>query len=104
MSEPLWTSQEIAAATGGRLDGADFAVSGVSIDTRTLEPGDLFCARLGPAGLFEQPLKPLIQRFVAFVWWLGCRHGFVFRCASALGVAQVGRQAIFQPCAGGREC
>jgi UDP-N-acetylmuramoyl-tripeptide--D-alanyl-D-alanine ligase len=44
MADPLWTSAEIAAATGGTLAGQAFAASGVSIDTRTLEPGDLFVA------------------------------------------------------------
>ena len=43
MSEPLWTSADIEAATGGAAS-APFAVSGLSIDTRTLEPGDLFVA------------------------------------------------------------
>jgi len=47
MAEPLWTSDEILAATGGRLPGANFAATGVSIDTRTLEPGDLFVALAG---------------------------------------------------------
>lgn len=44
MAEPLWTSEEIIQATGGKLAGKPFAASGVSIDTRTLEPGDLFVA------------------------------------------------------------
>jgi UDP-N-acetylmuramoyl-tripeptide--D-alanyl-D-alanine ligase len=39
----LWTAPEAAAATGGRTTG-DWAVTGVSIDTRTLQPGDLFVA------------------------------------------------------------
>ena len=39
----LWTSQEAAAATGGRVT-ANWQASGVSIDTRTLMPGDLFVA------------------------------------------------------------
>ena len=47
MAEPLWTSDEIAAATGGKLAAAPFAATGVSIDTRTLEPGDLFVALAG---------------------------------------------------------
>src|ERR1700733_14870918 len=47
MAEPLWTSDEILAATGGSLAGASFAATGVSIDTRTLEPGDLFVALAG---------------------------------------------------------
>jgi UDP-N-acetylmuramoyl-tripeptide--D-alanyl-D-alanine ligase len=44
MPEPLWTSAEIAAATGGKLSGDAFVATGVSIDTRTLEAGDLFVA------------------------------------------------------------
>ncbi|WP_084397849.1 UDP-N-acetylmuramoyl-tripeptide--D-alanyl-D-alanine ligase [Henriciella aquimarina] len=43
MSRPLWTSEEIADATGGRVTGA-FEATGVSIDTRSLEKGDLFVA------------------------------------------------------------
>ncbi|MEM7597815.1 MAG: UDP-N-acetylmuramoyl-tripeptide--D-alanyl-D-alanine ligase [Pseudomonadota bacterium] len=39
----LWTSAEAAQATGGRAT-CEWAASGVSIDTRTLEPGDLFVA------------------------------------------------------------
>ena len=40
---PLWTAEAIAAATGGSATRA-FAATGVSIDTRTLMPGDLFVA------------------------------------------------------------
>ncbi|HLY81276.1 MAG TPA: UDP-N-acetylmuramoyl-tripeptide--D-alanyl-D-alanine ligase [Caulobacteraceae bacterium] len=47
MAEPLWTSNEIITATGGSLSGAPFGATGVSIDTRTLEPGDLFAALAG---------------------------------------------------------
>ena len=43
MGRPLWTSDEIAEATGGRVTGA-FEAKGVSIDTRSLEKGDLFIA------------------------------------------------------------
>ncbi|MET0272985.1 MAG: UDP-N-acetylmuramoyl-tripeptide--D-alanyl-D-alanine ligase [Phenylobacterium sp.] len=43
MAEPLWTSDEIAAATGGKAATA-FDATGVSIDTRSIEPGDLFVA------------------------------------------------------------
>ena len=49
MSEPLWTAEEIAAVTGGRLRGAFSQASGASIDTRTLQPGDLFFAIRGDA-------------------------------------------------------
>lgn len=43
MTSPLWTSEEAAAATGGKAQGA-WAVNGVSIDTRSLAAGDLFVA------------------------------------------------------------
>jgi UDP-N-acetylmuramoyl-tripeptide--D-alanyl-D-alanine ligase len=39
----LWTAAAIARATGGSVSRA-FQVRGISIDTRTLEPGDLFVA------------------------------------------------------------
>ena len=45
---PLWTSQEAAAATLGAAT-REFSVSGVSIDTRTVKPGELFVALKGEA-------------------------------------------------------
>lgn len=39
----LWTSDDAVKATGGRAT-SDWQVSGVSIDTRSLQPGDLFVA------------------------------------------------------------
>lgn len=46
MPEALWTADEIANATGGKVAG-DFAVTGISIDTRTVETGDLFVPLVG---------------------------------------------------------
>ena len=44
MSAPLWTSEDIELATGGKAS-APFTITGsVSIDTRSLKPGDLFVA------------------------------------------------------------
>ncbi|WP_323762283.1 UDP-N-acetylmuramoyl-tripeptide--D-alanyl-D-alanine ligase [Maricaulis sp.] len=44
-AHPLWTSGQAMAATGGMLLGeSGWTVSGISIDTRTLQPGDLFVA------------------------------------------------------------
>ena len=40
---PLWTSAEAALATGGETR-SEWQATGVSIDTRTLAPGDLFVA------------------------------------------------------------
>ncbi len=44
---PLWTSGEAARATGGDCAGR-WTASGVSIDSRTVSPGDLFVALRGP--------------------------------------------------------
>lgn len=46
MPEALWTAEEIAKAVGGEVAG-DFTVTGVSIDTRSVEPGDLFVPLVG---------------------------------------------------------
>ena len=42
----LWTSEEIAAATGGTAS-APFEVTGVTFDSREVRPGDLFIAMPG---------------------------------------------------------
>ena len=47
MTDALWTAAEIAAATGGKAEG-DWAVVGVSIDSRTVQPRELFIALRGP--------------------------------------------------------
>ena len=49
MVEPaLWTADELVAASGGKLIGAvSKALNGVSIDTRTITPGDIFVAIKG---------------------------------------------------------
>lgn len=43
MLTPLWTSDEAEGASGGKAVGI-WAVNGVSIDTRSLKPGELFVA------------------------------------------------------------
>ena len=45
---PLWTSGEAVRATGGSTTAA-WSAAGVSIDTRTIMPGDLFVALQGDA-------------------------------------------------------
>jgi UDP-N-acetylmuramoyl-tripeptide--D-alanyl-D-alanine ligase len=48
MSAPaLWTAADAARATNGESRG-DFTATGVSIDSRTVVPGDLFIALAGP--------------------------------------------------------
>jgi UDP-N-acetylmuramoyl-tripeptide--D-alanyl-D-alanine ligase len=46
VAEPLWTAEQIAAATGGTASGA-FAVHGIAIDSREVNQGDLFVALKG---------------------------------------------------------
>ncbi len=49
MAEPLWTIGEIVGATGGScLGDATRRVTGLSIDTRSLNPGEGFIAIRGP--------------------------------------------------------
>ena len=45
---PLWTSTEAARATGGE-NNREWAARGVSIDSRSVQPGDLFIALQGPS-------------------------------------------------------
>ncbi|GAB2204161.1 UDP-N-acetylmuramoylalanyl-D-glutamyl-2,6-diamino pimelate--D-alanyl-D-alanine ligase [Roseibium sp. ROS1] len=48
MSDPLWTLDAFVEAAGGRLQGdAGAEITGISIDSRTLEPGDAFVAITG---------------------------------------------------------
>ena len=47
MAAPLWSAAQAAQATGGELHG-DWRADGISIDSRTLVPGDLFVALKGP--------------------------------------------------------
>ena len=47
---PLWTTQELLAATGGALHGeVRSAMNGVSIDSRSVSDGDIFVAIKGDA-------------------------------------------------------
>ena len=48
----LWTLDEICAATNGQAifpAASQLAINGISIDSRTIKPGDLFVALSGPA-------------------------------------------------------
>ena len=47
MSNALWTVGDVLKATHGEAVGTPRDISGVSIDTRTLQAGDLFVALHG---------------------------------------------------------
>ena len=49
MTTPLWTSADLIAATSGTM-ARPFTAHGVSIDSRTVTPGDLFIALVGENG------------------------------------------------------
>ncbi len=46
---PLWSAADLTEATGGAMTAA-FAATGVSIDTRSIGPGELFVALRGESG------------------------------------------------------
>ena len=79
MAEPLWTSREIAVATGGQALGPAFAVSGLSIDTRTLRAGDLFVALAGERDGHDYVAQALVA---------GATGALVSRRPSAPGAAK----------------
>lgn len=47
IARPLWTAAEVAAATGGVLQGDDRQITGVTYNSREIAPGDLFLALKG---------------------------------------------------------
>ena len=44
---PLWTAADIARAVDGRLEGGGFDATGVTFNSKEVEPGDLFVALKG---------------------------------------------------------
>lgn len=92
MSGVLWSGAEIAAATQGRLVGGNFNVTGISIDTRTLQPGDLFIALRGPHHDGHDHIQAALQNGAAGVLsQKPCDRGVVvtdtFRALHDLGAA-----------------
>ncbi len=75
-THPLWTAAEAAAASGGQSSG-DWSVTGVSIDSRTVAPGDLFVALRGDK--FDG------HRFVGEAMAKGARAALVSRGADMVG-------------------
>ena len=59
---PLWTAEALRAATGGVFAGTPSAITGISIDTRTLRPGDLFVALHSDTGDGHDHVATALQR------------------------------------------
>src|SRR5262245_14174663 len=66
--EALWTPEEVQAATGGVFARAAAALpaTGASIDSRSLEPGDIFFAIAGPARDGHDFVPAALERGAAF--------------------------------------
>ena len=47
LKTPLWTAEAIASAVGGKLEGADADVGGLTYNSREIQAGDLFLALKG---------------------------------------------------------
>ncbi|MBM9402396.1 UDP-N-acetylmuramoyl-tripeptide--D-alanyl-D-alanine ligase [Gluconacetobacter azotocaptans] len=64
----LWTRDALQAATGGTFAGdTAIAATGVSIDTRTLAPGDLFIALVGEASDGHAHVRTALDKGAAAV-------------------------------------
>jgi UDP-N-acetylmuramoyl-tripeptide--D-alanyl-D-alanine ligase len=99
MSEALWTQAELEDVFGAPTQPLAAAVRGVSIDTRTLQPGDLFFAIRGEAGdghahverAFEAGAAAAVVERTKAVTYLD-RHGYflvehTLRAMEKLGAA-----------------
>ena len=106
-SPPLWTSTEIEAATGGRLDGPSFAVTGVSIAalfTGGLVPGavlalhDATGRHLRVAGMAQTVPDPVPM--AADTWFdLASLTKVVFTTTAILRLVEQGRIGLDDPLA-----
>ena len=72
----LWAPADLIAATGGLLR-QPFAATGVSIDSRTTKPGDLFVALIGESGDGHDHVAAALAR--------GAAGAMVHRLPDALG-------------------
>ncbi len=86
MSAPLWSGDKLVAALGARAEGAvPPAVTGASIDTRTLEPGDVFFAIRGEARDGHDFVKAALDKGAALAV-IDEEHAAGFAGAGALAV------------------
>ncbi len=88
---PLWTSAEIAAATGG-VASAEFAVTGVAFDSREVGPGDLFVAMKGEASDGHLYLdQAFVQGAAGAIVSEPCAHPHVLVADSFKALQMLGR-------------
>lgn len=66
MTQPLWTGAELLAATHGQISGTlPDVITGISIDSRTLEPGDAFFAITGERHDGHDHVRTALERGAA---------------------------------------
>ncbi len=88
---PLWTSAEIAAATGG-IASAEFVVTGVAFDSREVGPGDLFVAMKGEASDGHLYLdQAFAQGAAGAIVSEPCAHPHVLVADSFMALQMLGR-------------
>ena len=100
MSAPLWTIDGLVSATHGQIHGEVGAVTGVSIDTRTLQKGDLFVALEGESRDGHEFVRMALEKGASAAL-IGTNHVAEFTDAGALlavpdvleGLRQIGRAA-----------
>ncbi len=61
-SNTIWTAKDVMMATGGECSSDQWGASGMSIDTRTLQAGDIFVALLGGNGNGHDYVKSAIDK------------------------------------------
>jgi UDP-N-acetylmuramoyl-tripeptide--D-alanyl-D-alanine ligase len=74
VTAPLWIAEDVARATGGRATRT-FAATGVSIDSRTVQPGDLFVALKGPNHDGHEHVAAALKAGAAGALVAGAPHG-----------------------------
>lgn len=86
MGGPLWTGDKLIAALRARPEGAvPRVVTGASIDTRTLEPGDVFFAITGEARNGHDFVKSALDKGAALAV-IDEAHAAQFEGVGALAV------------------
>ena len=95
MTAALWNAGEAANATSGRLAGAaSWTATGISIDTRTLVPGDLFVALKGEANDGHAHVGTAFEKGAAAALVAEAATGPCLVVSDTLkGVADLGRAA-----------
>ncbi|KQO54734.1 UDP-N-acetylmuramoylalanyl-D-glutamyl-2,6-diaminopimelate--D-alanyl-D-alanine ligase [Methylobacterium sp. Leaf85] len=95
-ASPLWTPEALEAATGGSLLGNPKPITGASIDTRTLQPGDLFFAIRGEARDGHDFVRDALARGAGAAVVAADRAGEFAGAGGVLAVSGAGEDPILE--------